>query len=106
MIYLASPYSHPDPAVRQQRFESACEFTASMMRAGRLVFSPVVHSHPLVAYGLPTDWSYWRRLDLDHLRRCESLMVLTLDGWETSVGVASEIDAAIAMGKPVAYVAI
>ena len=34
MIYLASPYSDPDPAVREQRFEAACAVTAVMLRAG------------------------------------------------------------------------
>ena len=44
MIYLASPYSDPDPAVRQSRFEAACKATAEMLRAGLIVFSPVMWS--------------------------------------------------------------
>jgi hypothetical protein len=31
MIYLASPYSHPDPLVREQRFRDACRATASLL---------------------------------------------------------------------------
>lgn len=67
MIYLASPYSDPDPAVREQRYEAACAATVAMLRAGHVVFSPIVHSHPLVAYGLPTDWAFWQRVNGDHL---------------------------------------
>ena len=80
MIYLASPYSHPDPAVRDERFRAACQATAAMIRAGGVVFSPVVHSHPLVAYGLPTGWDFWDRYDRAVLARCDAVAVLTLDG--------------------------
>ena len=59
MIYLASPYSHPDATVREARFQAACRATASLIRAGHEVFSPIAHSHPLAAFGLPTDWSFW-----------------------------------------------
>ena len=59
MIYLASPYSHPDPAVRKERFHAACQARAELIRAGWIVFSPIVHSHPLVEHGVPTTWDFW-----------------------------------------------
>ncbi|HUE74780.1 MAG TPA: DUF1937 family protein [Pirellulaceae bacterium] len=52
MIYLASPYWHSDPAVRNQRFRAACRATAEMIRQGTTVFSPVVYGHALVGEGL------------------------------------------------------
>ena len=36
MIYLASPYTHPDPAVRVKRFRNACEMTAEIQIAEAL----------------------------------------------------------------------
>ena len=62
MIYLASPYSHPDPLVRHARFEAACQATAGLLRAGRPVFAPIVQGHELVRYGVPGDWSFWAAL--------------------------------------------
>ncbi len=105
MIYLASPYSHDDPAIREQRFHAVCRETAELMRRGNVVFSPIVHGHPLVGHGLPTDWPFWERFDREHLRRCNELVVLTLDGWRESVGVAAEIRIASDLGKPVRYLA-
>ena len=105
MIYLASPYSHLDPRVREHRFRAACQAAASMLRDGHVVFSPIVHSHPLVAFGLPTAWSSWERIDRAYLERCDEVMVLMLDGWEASVGVRAEIGIARALGKPVRFVA-
>ena len=104
MIYLASPYSHPDAAVRQQRFHDACRATAALLHAGHVVFSPVVHSHPLVAYGLPGGWAFWERIDREHLERCDAVVVLLLDGWRASIGVQAEIRLATAFGKEVHYV--
>ncbi len=55
MIYLASPYSHPDAVVREYRFRAACQAAASVMRSGQHVFSPIAHSHAIAEYGVATD---------------------------------------------------
>jgi Domain of unknown function (DUF1937) len=55
MIYLASPYSHPDPVVREARFDAACRATVDLIRTGQPVFAPVVMGHPLVRYGVGGD---------------------------------------------------
>ena len=102
MIYLASTYSHPDPLVREARFDAACRATADLVHCGRAVFSPIVHGHPLVRFGLPTDWAFWQQFDVDHLRRCDEVVVLQTEGWRESVGVRAEIELAAEMGKRVA----
>lgn len=103
MIYLASPYSHPDPDVREQRYRDACRATAALLRAGLTVFSPIAHSHALVEHGLPADWKFWERFDHAYLERCDLLVVLMLAGWKISVGVQAEIRIARELGKPVSY---
>jgi hypothetical protein len=103
MIYLASAYSHPDPAIREQRFREACRAAAALFRQGHVVFSPIAHSHPLVEHGLPADWSFWQRYDREMLARCDEVVVLMLEGWEDSVGVREEIRIARELGKPVRY---
>src|SRR5262245_65412633 len=91
MIYFASPYSHPDPAVREQRFQAACAATARLLLDGNRVYSPVVHVHPLVRYGLSADWSFWERFDQPHLEVCDEIVVLTLDGWRESGGLQAAL---------------
>lgn len=105
MIYLASPYSHPDRTIREQRFRDACRATVRLLELGLTVFSPIIHGHPLVGHGLPIEWPFWERFDRDHLQRCDEVVVLTLDGWQESVGVAAEIRIAGELGKPVRYLA-
>ena len=104
MIYLASPYSHPDPAVRERRFRSACCAAAKLLHEGHAVFSPIVHGHPLVEHGAPIDWAFWQRSDHEHLERCDEVVVLMLNGWETSAGVQAEIRMAGELCKPVSYI--
>lgn len=103
MIYLASPYSHHHAIVRELRFHDACLALANLFRAGIPAFSPIVQGHPLALQGLPTDWSFWERFDRDHIQRCDSLVVLVLDGWQESVGVAAEIRIAAELGRSIGY---
>ncbi|MFN0055550.1 MAG: DUF1937 family protein [Planctomycetales bacterium] len=103
MTYLCSPYTDPDPSVRQQRFDAACATTASLMLSGHVVYSPIVHGHPLTQYGLPINWSFWQYFDLRHLEYCDDLLVLMLEGWQESAGVHAEIERATELGKPIWY---
>src|SRR4249920_519353 len=103
MIYLASPYSHPDPAIRDQRYVAACRATVRLLLGGQSVFSPIVHGHPLVQLGLSGDWLFWARHDQWHLSRCDEVLVLALSGWEESEGVQAEIDLAQRLGKVIRY---
>ena len=105
MIYLASPYSHPDPVVRDRRYLAACRAAVDLLKTGETVFSPVVQGHALSRLGLPTDWQFWERHDREHLRLCDEVAVLALDGWRDSIGVRAEIEIAREFGKPVRYLA-
>lgn len=104
IIYLASPYSHPLPEVRDARFRTVCRVAARLMREGAIVFSPIAHSHPIAMAGkLPTDWTYWDRYDRAMLEVSAELVVLRLDGWQHSTGVVAEIDIATHLGLPIRY---
>ena len=80
-----------------------CRVAAELVSAGHVVFSPIVHGHPLVRFGLPTDWRFWQRHDREHLGRSKLLLVLALDGWQQSIGVQAEIGIARALALPVVY---
>jgi hypothetical protein len=105
MIYLASPYAHVDPVVRQRRFENACRAAAATLRRDHWVFSPIAHSHCIEVHGDGVDAAFdWLTYDRWFLDRCSYLWVLTLDGWEESKGVAQEIRWARELGIAVRYV--
>lgn len=103
MLYLISPYTHPDCAVREQRFLAAYRAAAGLTQGGYFVYSPIVSGHPLVAYGLPGDWDFWKHGDWHLLEMSEDVAVLTLDGWRESIGVRAEISLAESLGKAIRY---
>ena len=105
LIYLASPYSHPDPAVRVSRFDAVCRAASRLMRDGVHLYSPIVHCHPLaVQGGLPTSWEFWEQYDRKIIAACGEVWVCTMDGWRESKGVTAEIKIAEELGLPVRFV--
>jgi hypothetical protein len=105
LVYLASPYSHPDPRVREGRFQSVCQAAAHLMKEGIHVFSPIAHTHPISLAGkLPGDWEYWRAYDEVVLSACGALVVLKLDKWEESKGIQGEVGIAERLLLPTHYV--
>jgi len=104
LIYIASPYSHDNEDTMSSRFDQVCEYAGRMMQSGKVVYSPIAHSHPIaMRVGLPTDWEYWEKFDHVMLSRCTELHVLQIDGWYESEGVRAEVCMAEQLGIPVTY---
>lgn len=105
MIYLASPYSHPDALTRKTRFLIAEQVTAILFNQGIFVFSPIVHCHELAArHTLPTSFEFWRGYNFDMLRRADLLSIIAIPGWEESIGVQAEIEMAKLIGLPITHI--
>jgi len=103
--YLATPYSDPDPLVREVRYKAACHITLRLMRQGFIVFSPILHNHFLEKeHGLPSGWDFWQKYDLAMLKRCNRLIVGCIQGWKESIGVAKEVEEARSRRIPILYV--
>lgn len=105
-IYLATPYTDPDPAVRRARFEAVTLAAGELMKRRHIVFSPITMGHPIceACADIPGDFVYWETVCLSYLSDwATALVVLTLDGWQASRGVAAEIAAARERGLPVEY---
>lgn len=104
LVYLATPYSDPDPKVRLRRFETVNKVAARLMRDGVHIFSPISHTHPIAeAGGLPLDWEFWQGYDRAILAACVRMSVLMQPGWKESVGVQAEIKSAKELGIAVEY---
>jgi len=104
IVYLAAPYSHKDPAIKQSRFEQINKVAAKLMSEGVILFSPISHTHPIALAGsLPGNWEFWATYDRAILENCKKIIVLKLDGWKESTGVSAEIDIAKELNIPVEY---
>ena len=101
LIYLASPYSHDQAAIRQWRFDVACKAAACLMRDGLAIFSPIAHSHVIAQHGLPKGWDFWEPYDRLLLGACGGMIVLTMPGWNESKGIIAELQIAAESYKPI-----
>ena len=104
LTYLAAPYTSPDPQISLARQHACAQVTTNLMSRGQAVFSPLTYEIPLLQNGLTIAPEDWYTFDLNILRKCHSLTVLTLPGWEQSKGVNLEIQEARRLGLPVYYI--
>lgn len=105
-IYLATPYTDPSPAIRQERFRAVTLVAGALMRQGHIVFSPITMGHSIskMCADLPVAFDFWERSCLSWLEGwATTLNVLMLEGWESSRGVTAEIAAAQQNGLTVRF---
>lgn len=88
LVYIASPLTHPDPAVLTARQTAAADYAALLVNQGVIAYAPVTYTRLLTELGAaPPDWY---QFDLHFLARADELRILTLPGWEQSYGVQLE----------------
>ncbi len=105
IMYLASPYTHLDKEIQHMRYLAVRDTVAHLMREGILVFSPIVHCHPMaVSCGLKGDINFWRDYDFAMIEALPRFGVLTLPGWEKSEGIVEEQSHATSLGRDTNFV--
>jgi hypothetical protein len=92
-IYVAGPYTHKWPEIQELRGIDHCKFTAELLKAGYLVYSPIAETMMLAKYGQmhDTTWETWREKDLRQLSLSDEMIILPLTGWQDSIGLRGEI---------------
>ena len=104
-MYLASPYSSDSARVVNQRHRDVCKAAGGMINLGKVVFSPIAHSHDIARIcGIQGDFATWAKQDAYWIRKLDEFGVLMLPGWDESVGVKAEIQLAVEFNKPVFYI--
>lgn len=93
MIYVASPYSNPDPVIMQTRYELVRDWTFERIkRTNESLFAPIAYCHEYaLKHGMPKDADFWYEFNLGFIRNSEGMYVLQLDGWSISKGVQMEV---------------
>lgn len=116
LIYLASPYTDQDFALRELRAKQVAKVAGHLIAHGYQIFCPIAHSHYIANYseveaasaagaGYEKTQTHkmWMKLDLTMLEKCDRLFIYMLEGWDTSKGVEEEIQYALANDIPIAY---
>lgn len=103
-IYLALPYSHSDPYIREVRYKTATSVAASLMKQGAIVFSPITYGHQLCQFGIDTGFETWADIDYPMISWADELWLLKLKGHDVSFGVNEELEYVMRQGIPVIYI--
>jgi hypothetical protein len=103
-IYLGSPYSHPDPLVRETRYLQAMQALQTMLACRIWAYSPITHCHELAKiWNMPTDGKFWQEYNFQMLRSSKGLFVLKLEGWAKSEGLREEIAYTTDLNKTITF---
>lgn len=105
IIYIASPYSHKEEAIRILRAKQISQFSAILLKSGLIVFSPISYGHEMTNHcDLPTDFKFWEDFCLSFLSKCEEMYVYMIPGWEDSIGIKNEILYCETNSIPIKYI--
>ena len=101
--YVMTPYSKY-PRGMPAAYNDAVRVAASFTIIGLRAFSTIVHSHPqaLVAR-LPGDAKFWWDHNEVFMKASCGAVVVEMEGWKESEGIALEIDWYAQRGKRVLY---
>ena len=103
-VYLGSPYSKYE-AGHDAAARVVADGAAALMRRGLVIYSPIAHGHAVtLAGGLPITWNFWKKQCQPLIDVASGLIVLTMAGWQESVGLQYEIEEFVRAGKPILHV--
>lgn len=88
LAFVSGPFRAPDAWSREQNIRRAEEVALALWRMGFAVICP--HTNTRFFEGALPD-AVWLAGDLEMLRRCD--LLVTVPGWEASVGACSEVAA-------------
>jgi hypothetical protein len=103
-LYVASPFTlYPLGVERAATVVSAN--TALLLGAGIPAFSPIAHSWAIsCASNLnPLDGKFWMDMDRPLMEAAKGLIVLLMDGWDESKGVAEEMAYFKSVHRPIHF---
>jgi hypothetical protein len=110
LIYLGTPYTHKDADVREGRFRSVSRAAGWLFTQQNIyTYSPISMTHQMwiEMQHLPNasfEWKAWADFDEFMVQKCDEFWILTIPGWDKSVGVNAETAIAIKLGLRIRYV--
>jgi hypothetical protein len=69
--------------------------------------APMVQDYQILKYmDVTATWEDWGKHCRALIERCDEVWVLKFEGWDSSVGVAGEIECGVYHGKPIAFLEV
>lgn len=101
-VYIATPYTKYKAGI-YKAWRDAAVVCGKLKQHGVVLYSPIVHSHPIAIGGEldPLDYKMWIKDNESQVADADACAVIQMEGWEDSYGVGVEIDSFKAAGKPI-----
>lgn len=92
LVYVASPYSHHEESIRNQRYDEVTKVVAKLCDLDVFTIPPITFNVPLAPYiaSKDTTWEYWKEYDKRLIDACDELWIVMIPGWQDSIGVRAE----------------
>ena len=103
MIYIAAPYNDLSESVINKRMEAVYNMIYTLAIDKKHAITPLFMHEVVRRYKMEQSFDFWESYCFDILSRCDSMIVIMLDGWKDSRGVHSEIDYCKNNGIPISY---
>lgn len=102
LIYVASPYSSY-PHGHDRAYADVAEVCWWLRQSGIRHFSPIVYAHPLArVWGVDQgNGAFWLDFDKTMMTVSDAMVIVDLDGWADSTGIAIETAIFESYHKPV-----
>lgn len=107
LVYIASPYSNVED--KENLMKTVAYYSGKYMKEhpGEYAITGLVHHYACQEHAdLGTDWNFWKNFCVEFLRKFDKLVVLKIEGWDKSRGVAAEIELASILNIPIEFIVI
>lgn len=105
VIYIGSPYTHPEPDVQVDRWRQISQIVAALIEDGHWPYSPIAHSHSVASFGeLEGHFDFWQDFDREMISRTDEFWIACMEGWRDSNGLKFEQEFAESLHKRIRWV--
>lgn len=99
--YLASPYTHANEGVQDDRAYTANYMAGILLSKGVYVHQPIWSTHRIAKmFVLPGDFLFWLNFNKAFIDPSVGMIMCDIPGWKESRGCAQEIAYCKELGKP------
>lgn len=104
LVYVGSPYTRYIYGI-EAAFAWAVRTSYRLHKLHIPHWSPIVEGHPLTMQGLVEvrDVDFWQRFCRPKINKSDAFLIAAMQGWDTSDGIAREINIFVNQGKPIYF---
>lgn len=104
-VVVVAPFNTPDVELKKKRVHTIAVYCGELFKQGIVPVSALLLGLAIAEHNdLPTDSATWIKFSKGHVRSCDEMHVLMLEGYLDSIGVQTEIAEAMELGIKIKYI--